>query len=328
MDLTLNGYNSERFPPINKNLAYYYPLDETLQCCVQKFQYIDALCVRNLKAADGDLYKKFFLDLGVNTKIAYVDYDNFDISTDMFKEGQYNVITIDAQGYDISKNFKKLLTNFSKQHQVPILVLNDKEIDDDYNTAGVSVLYFTEIPLNEVLLDYIEKGIRYLQAYNYTLYTDYIAVKDYVVFPIHSNISNFTISINVRINTEENNNLLFSVENDNRIACFLYNKERKELKIRFKQEDVTCNVDLEKNKFYKFTITKNNRLFKIYLNGKKIIDYQYDIPIKASKIILGCSGNLGYEHISNNFYRDCWIYSDCKNSDDIEILNKSILTML
>ena len=28
VDITLNGSNSERFPPIKKNLSYYFPLDE------------------------------------------------------------------------------------------------------------------------------------------------------------------------------------------------------------------------------------------------------------------------------------------------------------
>lgn len=329
VDITFNGSNSERFPPIKKNLCYYFPLDETLQCCVQSFRYTDVLCVRNINAADGDLYKKFFLDLKANIKISYVDLDNFALSSETFTKGKFNAIAIDAVGYTITDEFKKLVKKVSSNNQIPIFVLNETITEDVYNTGGVSVLYFKEIPADEILLEYIEKGIRHEDTSSYQLYRDYLLVKDYVIFPIHDNISDFTVSVSFRLNTEQDNNLIFSIENsDGKTASIVYDKSKKTLKAEFRKEKKEYIIDLDSKKFYKLSVTKRSRLFKIYINNKLIFEYQYDIPIKATTVVLGKSGNLGYTHTTNNLYKDLWIYNDCKLVEDIEKLSKSVLTML
>lgn len=329
MDITINGCNSERFPPIKKNLAYYFPLDETLQCCVQSFKYIDVLCIKNSGEENGELYKKLFLDLRATIKLINVNFDEFTISSDMFKKGQYNAIAVDAVNYTITDNFKKALRQFSKNNQIPILVLNSNINEDVYNIGGVSVLYFTSIPTDDILLNYIEKGIRYSEQYSCSLNTNYILVKDTITLPIHNNISDFTISIDFRLNTINDNNLIFSLENNNgKIVSIVYNKQSSVIKAEYKSDKSEKKIDLETNRFYRLSITKQNRLVKIYLGSKKIFEYQYDIPIKATEIILGRSGNLGYTHIANNMYKDLWVYKDCKGINDIEMLSKSILTML
>ena len=329
MDITINGYNSERFPPIKKNLIYYFPLDETLQCCVQSFKYTNILCVRNTGDVDGDLYKKMFLDLGANVKTINVDFANFSLSSDMFKKGQYNAITVDAVGQTISDEMKTALKKISKDNQICILVLNSTLNEDVYNIGGVSVLYFTSIPTDDVLLNYVEKSIRYNEQYGCSLSFDYILVKDSISFPIHNNISNFTISTAFRLNTTEDNNLIMSLENSTgRIVCIVYDKQTSTMKAVYKTEKEEEIAKLEINKFYRLSITKRNRLIKVYLDSKKIFEYQYDIPIKANSIILGCSGNLGYSHISNTMFKDLWIYKDCKEIEGIEMLTKSVLTML
>lgn len=329
IDMTFNGNNSERFPPIKKNLTYYFPLDETFQCCVQSFRYTDVLCVRNINAEDGDLYKKFFLDLKANVKISYVDLDNFALSSETFSKGKFNAIAIDSVGYTITDEFKKLVRKICSNNQIPIFVLNETIVDDVYNVGGVSVLYFKEIPTDEILLEYLEKGIRYNDISSCQLYRDYLLVKDNVILPVHSNISDFTASISFKLNTEQDNNLIFSIENTNgKIVSIVYDKSKKLIKAEFRKEKKEYIVNLDMKKFYRLSITKRNRLFKIYLNEKKIFEYQYDIPIKATTMVLGKSGNLGYTHIANNLYRDLWLYSDCKSIEDIEKLSKSVLTML
>lgn len=329
MDITMNGYNSERFPPIKKNLAYYFPLDETLQCCVQSFKYIDVLCIKNSGEENGELYKKFFLDLQATIKLINVDFDNFSISSDMFKKGQYNAIAVDAANYTITDDFKKALRQFSKNNQIPILVLNSSTNEDVYNIGGVSVLYFTEIPTDDILLNYIEKGIRYSEQYDCLLCLDYILVKNTITLPIHNNISDFTISTAFRLNTIDDNNLILSLENNTgKVVSLIYNNQSSIIKAEYKSDKFEKKLKLETDKFYRLSITKKDRLIKVYLNSNKLFDYQYDVPIKATSIILGCSGNLGYTHTTNNMFKDLWIYKDCKGVDDIEMLTKSILTML
>lgn len=329
VDITLNGSNSERFPPIKKNLSYYFPLDETFQCCVQSFKYANILCVRNINAQDGDLYKKFFLELKANVKISYVDLDNFALSSETFSKGKFNAIAIDCIGFTITDEFQKLVRKISVNNQIPIFVLNETIADDVYNVGGVSVLYFKEIPSDEILLEYLEKGIRYEDASSYQLHRDFLSVKDSVTFPIHDNISDFTISVAFRLDTIQDNNLIFSIENTNgKIISIVYDKNKKTLKAEFRKEKKEYIINLDTKKFYRLSITKRSRLFKIYLNEKKIFEYQYDIPIKATEIILGKSGNLGYAHIANNLYKDLWLYNDCKSAEDIEKLSKSVLTML
>lgn len=325
-DITFNGNNSERFPPIKKDLAYYFPLDETFQCCVQDFKFMDILCVRETDATDGDLYKKFFLELRSNVKIAYSSFTNLNIS---FTKGEYNAIAIDFKGNEITDDIKKALQKISKDNQIPILVLNDSLDDDVYVVGGVSVLYFTVIPSDDTLLKYIEKGIRIKQAYSYKFLPNCLLVTDNVSIPIHSEISDFTISASFRLNTTDDNNLIFSLnDSDNKIISLVYNKNNNIITAEFKQEKVLYKINLNLDKYYRISITKRNRLLKIYLDNKKIIEYQYDAPIKIKEIILGCSGYLGYTHITNNFYKDLWIYNNYKDIEDIEILSKSISSVL
>lgn len=316
----LNSILSERYPTVMDGLMYTFPFDGEMHCCINNMKYAKVLSIKN---GDSKLYT-YFTNKGSVITNSVIDLEKNDLN---IAEGKYNLIIVDSD-VKLSDTVMTNIKKASSSSKTPALI-NSKNATDTYFNYGGSYCYIDSNIDEYNIKDAITKGALYDSRFNAEIAQDSLKLNDgYIQIPWDNRVSNFSISLDVKIESYVDNiGIACIANNNNALLSILYNAKNNRFIIKEETTEIALDMHKEmifKEKF-KITITKGENTLNIYINEELILSTYINISTKGNKLIIGKNNIANIDNSAILKISNLSIYDKKLSKEEVVTLSKGRL---
>lgn len=322
--IVLNSQSSERLPTVHDELVNAFPMDDGLKCLIANPRYARVLMIK----AKGSRLYDYFSKVGAMLTMLVIDPINEPINVEL---GKYNLLAIDLEGEDISKEIMGKFATIAREKRISIIV-NCATTMDTYVHGGhkVKCAYFiTEKEINGML----SSAMLHNTATNIEYTDNYIRVNNnaYVDFSLDTRLKMFSLTLELTASPKPitgEGSIISVYTGLTSLLSVVYNFEDRELSCFIGKTKHNLGV-IDLGLFRRITIVSDGLELLIYVDDKKLsaIDISKS-NVKGTNIIIGKNIKVSSESVMDMLVKNFAIYGKALSKKEVTVLSKGRFIMI
>ena len=299
-------------------------MDDGLKCLVTNPRYARVLMI---KAKGSKLYD-YFSKVGAILTMLVVDPVKEAINVGV---GKYNLLAIDLEGEEITKETMDKFAKIAKDNRISILV-NCATMQEQYIYGGHCVKYGYYITDNDIN-NMLSSAILHNTVTNVENTHDCLKIKNdaYADFSLDTRLKMFSLTLELTVNPKP------IVGEGSVVSIYTGLTSLLSIVYSFEDRELSCVIGKTKHNlgivnlsmFRRITLVSDSLELIIYLDDKKLttIDISND-NIKGTNIILGKNIKVADESVLDMLVKNFAIYGKALSKKEVTVLSKGRFIMI